>query len=61
MKSTPELAAAQYTAGSALALMVTLVIFSPRIIFALTGFQIGVFGGASNLGPYFQVFMLKGP
>src|ERR1700741_3523160 len=41
--------------------MVTLVIFSPRIIFSLTGFQIGVLGGASNLGPYFHVLMLKAP
>jgi len=40
---------------------VTLVIFSPRIIFNLTGFQSGVFAGASNAGPNFQLFMLKGP
>src|SRR5581483_6793420 len=41
--------------------MVTLVTLPPCIIFSLTGFQIGVFAGASNLVPYFQVFMSKGP
>src|SRR5690242_20490173 len=41
--------------------MVTLVIFSPRIIFSLTGFQIGASGGASNRWPYFQVLSLKAP
>src|SRR5579885_513075 len=41
--------------------MVTLVIFSPRIIFSFTGFQIGALGGASKAWPYFQVLSLKAP
>jgi len=40
---------------------VVLVIFSPRSIFSLTGFQIGVFGMASKAWPYFHVLMLKAP